>query len=74
LRGSIANGHGEVGVRGNRHRAESTADDAFVVIGAAEGIVQALDAISAPSCVASSGAREKARHSLRLVGLGRSFQ
>lgn len=34
-----------------------------------DGIIEALDAITAPMCVASSGTHEKIRHSLSLVGL-----
>ncbi|MQA73346.1 MAG: HAD-IA family hydrolase [Solirubrobacterales bacterium] len=33
------------------------------------GIVEALDAIEAPTCVASSGSHEKMRHTLGLTGL-----
>lgn len=38
-----------------------------------EGVIAALDAISTPMCVASSGTHEKIRHSLGLVGLLESF-
>jgi len=38
-----------------------------------EGIVAALDAISIPTCVASSGGHEKIEHSLRLCGLYERF-
>jgi HAD superfamily hydrolase (TIGR01509 family) len=34
-----------------------------------DGVVEALDAIVSPTCVASSGTHEKIRHSLGLVGL-----
>ncbi len=44
--------------------------DAFVSeLRPVEGIIEALDAISTPTCVASSGTHEKIRNSLRLVGL-----
>jgi HAD superfamily hydrolase (TIGR01509 family) len=38
-----------------------------------EGIVAALDAISIPTCVASSGGHDKIEHSLRLCGLYERF-
>lgn len=39
-----------------------------------DGIVEALDAISTPTCVASSGTHEKIRHSLRVAGLLDRFE
>jgi HAD superfamily hydrolase (TIGR01509 family) len=39
-----------------------------------EGIVEALEEISIPSCVASSSTHEKLEHSLRLVGLYDRFE
>lgn len=39
----------------------------------ADGIVEALDAISWPSCIASSGTHEKMRYSLGLTGLRDRF-
>jgi HAD superfamily hydrolase (TIGR01509 family) len=38
-----------------------------------EGVVEALDSISIPTCVASSGSHEKIEHSLRLCGLYERF-
>ncbi|MGW4467910.1 HAD family hydrolase [Micromonospora sp. NPDC004704] len=40
---------------------------------AVEGIADALDAISQPTCVASSGTHEKMRHTLGRTGLYRRF-
>jgi HAD superfamily hydrolase (TIGR01509 family) len=39
-----------------------------------DGVVEALAAISTPTCVASSGTHEKIRHSLSLVGLLDRFE
>ena len=39
-----------------------------------DGIIEALDSITAPMCVASSGTHEKIRHSLSLVGLLDRFE
>jgi HAD superfamily hydrolase (TIGR01509 family) len=39
-----------------------------------DGIVEALDAISSPTCVASSGTHEKIRHSLGVAGLLDRFE
>ncbi len=39
-----------------------------------DGVVEALNAIRTPTCVASSGTHEKIRHSLCLVGLLDRFE
>ncbi|GGP84284.1 HAD family hydrolase [Streptosporangium pseudovulgare] len=41
---------------------------------AVDGIVEALDAITLPTCVASSGSHDKMRHTLGHTGLHRRFE
>lgn len=53
-------------------RLHAEAVDAELV--AVDGIVEALDALHLPSCVASSGSHEKMRHTLGRVGLYSRFE
>ncbi|MFF5208203.1 HAD family hydrolase [Streptosporangium sp. NPDC000396] len=54
------------------HRLHTEAVDTELTI--VDGIVEALDAITLPTCVASSGSHEKMRHTLGRTGLYSRFE
>jgi len=48
--------------------------EAFKDLAAVDGVVEALDRIATPTCVASSSSHERLRHSLGLTGLHERFE